>query len=432
MAIKQYKKELDLAQQKIKGREESIAYIEEISNLGSWEIDLISNTVYYSDNQYKLYGLVKGKDIPSRELINSLLLPQYVEELELAIQKSIESKQTTKLQVQVKRKNDGKTIDILYSGKTIFDGENPIKIVGSAQDITEQLEAKRHAQELSDVIKYSSSEIYIIDAKTFQYIYVNQGAINALGYTHKELLGMNILDINPKLTMKEATKIKKETIKKTFTINRTLHRRKDGTTYHVQAYIHPIIYNNKDALVLFDTDISDTILLEEQLIHQVNHDVLTGLPNRMLLKDRLTQALKSSARNDEKFALLFIDLDKFKQINDSLGHDIGDKVLIEAAERIRSSIREEDTLARIGGDEFVIILRHLKEHDCSSIVSKKIIKRVREEMDIDKHLLFISASIGISECPNDATNESSLMKFADLAMYKAKEKGDRYVYYHDL
>jgi len=129
---------------------------------------------------------------------------------------------------------------------------------------------------------------------------------------------------------------------------------------------------------------------------------------------------------------MFIDLDKFKQINDSLGHDIGDEVLVEASKRLRSSIREEDTLARIGGDEFIIILRNLKDVNCSSTVAKKVIANVSKEMSIETQVLFISASIGIAECPSDATNESSLIKFADIAMYKAKEVGGSYVYYHDI
>ena len=432
MSSKDCQNKLNITLQKAKAREESMNQIEELSSLGSWEIDILNNTTIYSDNQYKLYGLTKGVDIPSRELLISLLLPQYVEQLDAAIQESIESKIITKLQVQIRRKDNGKIIDVIYSGKTIYDGDVPIKIIGSAQDITEQLAIKRHSQELSNLIKYSSNEIYIINATTYEYVYANQGAINALGYSLGELQKMTIYDINPDLTHAQAKKIHKDSVRKTFTINRTIHKRKDGSLYHVQAYIHPLMYNNEETFVLFDTDVTEIVELEEKLQHQVNHDLLTGLPNRALFKDRLSQALKASARNKEKFALLFIDLDKFKQINDSLGHDIGDKVLIEASKRLKASIREEDTLARIGGDEFVIILRNLKENDCSAGVSKKIITSIRSEMDIDDHTLFISASIGISQCPVDATNESSLVKFADMAMYKAKETRDSFIFYHDI
>jgi len=432
MSTKECKKKLDLAIQNIAAKEESMNQIEELSNIGSWELDLKSNKFIYSDNLYKIYGLEKGKDIPSRDLLDSLLLDEYKLTVEEAIEKATLSKEITKVQIQAKRKDNGKILDILYSGKIIFDGNTPIKIIGSTQDITENMEIKRHSQELSDLIKYSSNEIYIIDATTYQYVYANKGAVNALGYRYEELLKMNVYDTNPYMTKKEADLIKKISIEQSFYINRTIHRREDGSTYNVQAYIHPLKYKGKECLVLFDTNISDVVELEAKLKHQVNHDILTGLPNRALFKDRLIQALKSSARNKEKFALMFIDLDKFKQINDSLGHDIGDEVLVEASKRLRSSIREEDTLARIGGDEFIIILRNLKDVNCSSTVAKKVIANVSKEMSIETQVLFISASIGIAECPSDATNESSLIKFADIAMYKAKEVGGSYVYYHDI
>ena len=424
--------DLSLALQKLKAREESIAQIEELSNLGSWEINLENNLSTYSDNLYNIYGFEKGVDIPSTQLRESSMTPEDTLKLNEAINKAIQTKKITKLQSKMTRKSDGKVIDILISGKVIFKNGVPSRIIGSTQDITKNLEIKRHSDELSNLIQYSSNEVYIIDKDTYQYLYANQGALDALGYTLEELLQMSIFDINPNLTKIQANKIKKDALHKSFSINRSIHQRKDHSTYHVQAYIHPLKYNNQDTFVLFDTDISEIIELEEKLIYQANHDLLTNLPNRALFKDRLSQALKASARNKEQFAILFIDLDKFKQINDSLGHDIGDKVLIEASTRIRTSIRDEDTLARIGGDEFVIILRNIKESNCSAIVAKKIIHSVCEEMEIDAHTLFISASIGIAQCPTDATNESSLVKFADIAMYKAKETRDSFIFYHEM
>ena len=424
--------DLDIALQMLKAREESINQIEQLSSLGSWELEIATGKTIWSDNLYEIFGFNKELDTPTQELFISLLIPKYIEAVNNAIAEAISTKKISKLHAQAKRKDDGKIIDILISGKVIFDNDVPTTIIGSTQDITQQLEIKRHSEELSDLIKYSSNEIYIIDKDTYQYVYANQGAVDALGYRNKELLNMSVLDTNPNLTKPESDRIKEEVLTKGFSINRTTHQRKDGSLYHVQAYIHPLRYNNQDTFVLFDTDISEIVELEDKLQYQVNHDNLTNLPNRALFKDRLSQALKASARNKEKFALLFIDLDKFKQINDSLGHDVGDKVLIQASNRLKNSIRDEDTLARIGGDEFVIILRNIKESDCSATVANKIINSVREEMEIDGHTLFISASVGIAQCPVDATNESSLVKFADMAMYKAKETRDSFIFYHDM
>ena len=424
--------DLSIALQRLEAREQSINQIEKLSSLGSWELDIKSGKSVYSDNLYDIYGFDKKVDMPSKELLMSILLPEYAQILNTKIAEAISTKKIARFHAQAKRKDNGKIIDILMSGKVIFDNGVPSKIIGSTQDITEQIKLKRHSEELSNLIKYSSNEIYIIDATTYQYVYANQGAVDALGYSLEELLEMNIFQTNPNMTKEEANRIKRAAVDKTFSINRTSHKRKDGSLYDVQAFIHPLTYNDKKAFVLFDTDISEIVELENMLQYQVNHDPLTSLPNRALFKDRLSQALKASARNKEIFALLFIDLDKFKQINDSLGHDIGDKVLIEASSRLRASIREEDTLARIGGDEFVIILRNIKENASAAKVADKIVKSIREEMELDGHTLFISASIGISICPQDATNESSIVKFADTAMYKAKEKRDNFVFYHDM
>lgn len=438
------------------------------------------------------------------------------------------------------------------------EAKEPIKVIGTTQNITEQVELQKHNRELANLIEQSSNEIYVIDAATLRYHYVNRGASKALGYTPEELVLMSVFDINPYLTKTEAEQMRQEVATFGTSLKRTIHRRKDGSLYHVQAYIHPIKYNNVDAFVIFDTDITNMIDLEmkhkmqstildhihdsvisinqegkvissnkgttrllgykeediigqsislvydihnaltfediqkrmrsreqfdieaylttmsgeriicnisvttmrdeasnlegivlysqditdkkeaerllkeqsERFAHQANHDTLTNLPNRTLFKDRLNQTIASSNRNNEMFALLFIDLDQFKKINDSLGHHVGDEVLIEAAKRLKSALREEDTLARLGGDEFTVILKNIKSIQAASVVANKIINNMREKMIINGHPLYLSSSIGISIYPNDSTNEHDLLKFADTAMYKAKDDGrDNFQFY---
>ena len=291
--------------------------------------------------------------------------------------------------------------------------------------------------EFKELIQYSPHEIYIIDATTFQYLYVNYGALNSIGYSYDELLSMSIYDINPYLTQEKIIELQNEENEEGKVLNRTIHQRKDGSEYHVQSLIHTIKYQGTDAYVVFDTDVSEQVKTEELLIkqtqllnHQANHDTLTNLPNRMLFKDRLTQVIKSSTRHKEQFALLFIDLDQFKKINDSLGHHIGDDVLIESASRLKSIIRDEDTLARLGGDEFTIILKDVTSVQSASTVAQKIVKIMKEPLKIKGHTLFISSSIGISMFPVDATSEDNLIKFADTAMYRAKDEGrDNFQFY---
>ncbi|MEN8303237.1 MAG: EAL domain-containing protein [Campylobacterota bacterium] len=173
-------------------------------------------------------------------------------------------------------------------------------------------------------------------------------------------------------------------------------------------------------------------LLEQKNIldHQAHHDSLTGLPNRVLFNDRLEQAIEKAKRKNSKVALLFIDLDHFKEINDSLGHSFGDEVLKTVTSRLKDSIRKEDSLARFGGDEFTVILEDLNQGQDASLIASKILLSLSKAIDIEEHIMHVSSSIGISLYPDDGEEIQNLLKYADSAMYKAKDEGrNNYQYY---
>jgi diguanylate cyclase (GGDEF)-like protein len=170
---------------------------------------------------------------------------------------------------------------------------------------------------------------------------------------------------------------------------------------------------------------------KNSLHYQAHHDALTGLPNRILFQDRLEQAIEKAKRNNSKIALLFIDLDHFKEINDSLGHDIGDDILKIVTTRLKAAKRDEDTLARLGGDEFTIILEDLHQGQDASLISNKILESLAQSININNNILYVSSSIGISIYPDDGDSAQSLLKFADSAMYKAKDEGrNNFQYYN--
>jgi len=162
---------------------------------------------------------------------------------------------------------------------------------------------------------------------------------------------------------------------------------------------------------------------KDVLYDQAHHDALTGLPNRVLFNDRLEHGIEQAKRHKTEIALFFIDLDHFKQINDSLGHPIGDRVLVAVTERLKAKIRKEDTLARLGGDEFTIIIEDIKEIEDISLLAQKILNVLIQPIHVEGHTLYISCSIGISLYPRDDTNADNLIKYADTAMYRAKEEG---------
>ncbi|KTC74693.1 GGDEF domain-containing sensory box protein [Legionella birminghamensis] len=170
-------------------------------------------------------------------------------------------------------------------------------------------------------------------------------------------------------------------------------------------------------------DITDQALLEQKLEYQATHDPLTGLPNRILLHDRIQQAISSSLRHNRYFAIIFFDLDRFKLVNDSYSHQFGDELLCAVAKRLSSLVREEDTLARLGGDEFVMLIPELAQSDASLTVAHKILMLFTQPFEILGNEINTSASIGISIYPTDGKNANTLLKHADLAMYMAKEQG---------
>src|ERR1017187_7011306 len=170
-------------------------------------------------------------------------------------------------------------------------------------------------------------------------------------------------------------------------------------------------------------DISDRKVAEEQVQFLAYYDALTGLPNRSLLRDRLSQALASARRRKDKVALLFLDLDRFKNINDSLGHSVGDLFLQNVAERLKTWAREQDTVARAGGDEFVIVLTAVKDASDAAVAARRLMDTITAEFVVQGHSLGISCSIGISIFPEHGTDGEILIKNADAAMYCAKESG---------
>jgi diguanylate cyclase (GGDEF)-like protein/PAS domain S-box-containing protein len=170
-------------------------------------------------------------------------------------------------------------------------------------------------------------------------------------------------------------------------------------------------------------DISDRKRAEEQIEFHAYHDVLTHLPNRKLFTDRLTQSISRARRANKPLAVMFVDLDHFKSINDTLGHEAGDELLLEMAIRLRANVREDDTVARLGGDEFTIILAELRQPEDAVSVAEKIIKAVEQPLSIAGTSIEVSASIGIALYPDDGSDAESLLRNADSAMYRAKEAG---------
>ena len=201
--------------------------------------------------------------------------------------------------------------------------------------------------------------------------------------------------------------------------------RRDGFEIPIEDSISPIHdrEGNATGAVIVFRDVSAARAMADQITHSAEHDFLTGLPNRMLLNDRVNQAIAMAPRHHKRVAVLFLDLDGFKHINDSLGHPTGDKLLQSIAKRLVECVRASDTVSRQGGDEFVVLLSEVERSEDTAITARRMLQAVAEAHSIDHHDLHVTTSIGVSVFPDDGLDAETLIKNADTAMYQAKENG---------
>jgi diguanylate cyclase (GGDEF)-like protein/PAS domain S-box-containing protein len=297
----------------------------------------------------------------------------------------------------------------------------------------EHKQATELSSRLGRLLDKSSNEIYIFDADSFRFTHVNQGGRDNLGYDSDELTQRTALDIKPEVSSEEfmsyVEPLRNGEVDQVHF--ETVHQRKDGSSYPVEVLLQYSPDEEPPVFVAMILDISEKKKAADRLNFLAYYDNLTGLPNRSLFVDRLQQAMKVADRYEQMAAVLFIDLDQFKKINDSLGHDAGDSLLREAAERLSSCMRSSDTVARWGGDEFCLLLQNIQTIENVNIVAEKIIERFAEPFVIKDKKMVITASIGIILYPLDEVDVEGLLKNADTAMYHAKGRGrNNYQYYN--
>jgi diguanylate cyclase (GGDEF)-like protein/PAS domain S-box-containing protein len=243
-----------------------------------------------------------------------------------------------------------------------------------------------------------------------------------IGSTREKIIGLSMLTDVKDQSLAEPIRraIEGETVAFESPYTSTIGNRSSIYQFHFQ----PVTLEGEFAFVLaFAEDISARKVAEAHVEHMAHHDALTGLANRMLLNDRLKHAIINAQRRRRTQALLFIDLDHFKTVNDTVGHSAGDALLLEVAQRLRECVRESDTLARIGGDEFVILLTNLLRPEDATHVAEKVIAAIGLPISVENHVFNITASVGIAVWPGDGVDAETLMRNADVAMYHAKNSG---------
>lgn len=292
-------------------------------------------------------------------------------------------------------------------------------------------ELKKSEKRFRTIFDNANDGILIIDTETKKFYTGNTKICHMIDYTPEEIKNLTVMDIHPK----EDLPIVAEQYEKLLRRERTQAedipvKRKDGSIFYADINTSLITFAGKIYLMGIFRDVTGRKKAEERMRHMAFHDALTSLPNRLLFHDRLTLALAHAHRTQEMLAVLFLDLDRFKVINDTLGHTVGDQLLRGVADRLKTCVREDDTIARLGGDEFSLLLPGITHGEDVNNIAHKIIEAFKRPWRIEGHELYVTTSIGIVLYPHDGNNSETLLRNADSAMYHAKEEGrNNYQFY---
>jgi len=404
---------------------EQLKTAQRIARLGSWEMDVESGRIRGSDELREIFGVPPEQKSFCYADFLGMVHPEDRASLEKAVSEAIALGGNFQHQHRLLMP-DGGVRHLMETGEVQrAEDRGRLVVLGTSQDVTRQFQMESRLQLLASAFQFSGEAILITDQDN-NIVTVNPAFTRLTGYSESEARGRNPRFLSAgRTTPEEYREMWKGIVEQGFWQGEIWDRRKDGGVYPKWVTVSVIRDANGELshYIAHFTDVSLERAAEAQLQHMAHHDVLTGLLNRLSLKGRLDQALAAARREGLQVALMFIDLDRFKVINDTLGHHIGDKLLVEVADRLRASVRDSDVVARLGGDEFVIMLSGLENSASAAVIAKKLIRNIGDPYSIEGYDLYTTPSVGIAIFPSDGEDADILMKNADAAMYHAKSAG---------
>lgn len=410
---------------KVREQREKLKEAQYLAKMGSWELDLVNNRLTWSDAMFRIFEIDEATQGASYEYFLAQVHPDDRALVDIAYRDSVARHEPYEIEHRLLMP-DGRVKFIHECGETFYSPDGtPLRSVGTAQDISSIRQLESQMQLLGSAFKYSGEAIVITDSAN-NIITVNPAFCKLTGYTQEEAVGKNPRFLSAgRNTRQDYEAMWQSIIEKGYWQGEIWDRRKDGAVY--PKWISISVIRDESGKIVYHiahfTDISAERAAEAQLQYIAHHDSLTGLANRLSLTGRLDQALAAARRDGSRVALLFIDLDRFKVINDTLGHHVGDMLLIEVAKRLSESVRDSDVVARLGGDEFVVMLTGIAHSTVAASVAEKIVEAIGYRCTVADHDLYTTPSIGIALFPSDGQDADTLMKNADAAMYHAKSEG---------
>lgn len=465
---------LESIQQTLLENEKRADIAQRIAHIGHWDYDLRDDIFWGSEGAFNLFGLKRENPSVKVETFKDIILLEDREQLKNHFRGLLSNHERFDKEFKIIRRNDS-SLRFLHSiAELTFDSEgNPIKVIGAILDITERIEYENQLKSKNEELTVLYEEIYETDEilkKQLDELNKHKAWLELSELRYRTLVdnsndAIYSCDINGVFTavnnqfcqfidlkkeeiigkkMNEFLPIYDESFKewhtrfmavinygKTLTFENKFDRDGDTICFHIT--LSPILDSKGEIIGITGTnhDITSIKKNEDKIKHMAYHDPLTNLPNRLLFYDRLTNAINQSKRTKLKIAVLFFDMDNFKRINDTLGHSIGDELLVETGIRITSCMREYDTVARLSGDEFAVLLQNIERNEDMLSIISRIQQKFSLPFFLTDNTIELSTSIGIAMYPEDGNTPEELLKNADTAMYKAKEQGrNKYLFFH--
>lgn len=409
--------------------EDRFRLVARVTSDAVYDYDLLSGEAWWSDSFHTQLGLDRREVRPAYETWESLLHPDDRARVVASRNEAIHSRLYAWEAEYRFRRGDGSFADISDRASLLRDVDGRAKrMVGGMEDISARRRSEGDLRLLRRAIEATDSGVLIADARApdLPIVYVNRGFEEITGYSAAEFVGQNCRRLQgsdrdqPQL---ESLRLALAEARETRVLLRNF--RKDGTLFWNELHLAPV-RDEQGELTHFVgaiNDVTERQRFEDRLAHRATHDELTTLPNRVLLEDRLQQAILNAQRNGGRAGVVFIDLDDFKLINDSLGHNAGDATLREVASRLQQAVRVTDTVGRFGGDEFVVVVSEHNDEDRIGEIVNRIAQAMRTPLQLNNTSHTLSASIGYCRYPDDGSHVEELLMRADMAMYQAKHRG---------
>lgn len=426
--------ERDLKDKELLARQEHLLESQTIAKVGSWYLENNSEILQCSPEIYNIFEVEPGTEM-NFELFMQFVHPDDRQNAVEIIGQSIEERTPYNFVYRI-ISTSKKVKYIQGRGQAIVDdGGKLLRRIGSVLDVTEHKRAEEKNR-LAAIMFQSTQEGALITDEDSNIIAVNKAFTAITGYSEGDALGRRPNLLKSGQQNKAFYKRMHESLNKNGCWEGEIcNKRKNGELYPEHLSIKNI-YDDNDAIInriAVFSDISHLKQTAEKIERLSNNDQLTGLPNRLLFQSRLSHALDIAKRKKYQLAIMYIDLDHFKNVNDSLGHTIGDEVLLMIGERLKRRVRESDTLARIGGDEFILLLEQVENIEQVAYVAQSILELMSEPFEFENgNNIFLGVSIGISFYPNDGHTAEELISHADAAVTQAKYNGRNCIHFYTL